>query len=89
MLTELRAAKEQIKVGDYVTVVKWVGVTDRSYVGNVLKVKAVDAPFYAVKDIRYERQSLISLHGDHVVLKKLSDDYVKAFLPDDAATSDK
>ena len=37
------------KVGDFVTVVRWINETDKSYIGSVMEIKAIDHPFVIVK----------------------------------------
>lgn len=61
-------------VGDWITVLNWIGVVDYSYVGDPLLVVAVDAPFLAVQ----RRRDTFNIDTRQVVLMRLSSEYVEA-----------
>lgn len=42
---------EEIKVGDTVTAFRWIKGGDRSYVGDVMTVEAVDLPFLVARTV--------------------------------------
>lgn len=67
-----------IQVGDYVTILQWyLPHPDRSWCGDVLKVNAIDWPFYAVEEVKGFKMK-VSLDARVVDLKKLSHDFVQS-----------
>ena len=72
---------DEMKVGDYITVLNWITLQDRSYVGDTLKIIAVDWPFMRVeKDIMMNgtRKKLFEVILDlrEVEIKKLSSEMI-------------
>lgn len=65
-------------VGDCVTVLSWVGGTDRSWVGTPLKVLSVDAPFVAVVEIGPLVPMRFALDARQATLMRLSPEFVEA-----------
>lgn len=85
--------KGEIAKGHFVTVLKWLprefpavrmlgfdGGThvDRSWVGDVLEVMAVDLPFIVVEHRSASGYNPIQLNMDELVLKELSPEFVAA-----------
>lgn len=86
----------ELKVGMNVTVMSWkqregldfdgfgvktITYTDRSYVGDVLRVEAIDLPFIVVTTSSHSillRGVPIKLDTREVLLKELADAYVEA-----------
>lgn len=65
----------KVSVGEFITVVEWIGRTDRSYTNDVLKVIAVDGNL-----IRAHLQNHgmdITLNADHVKLRKVTPKFAK------------
>jgi hypothetical protein len=91
---------EDLKVGDWITVLSWKPVSppidydpcggwgggsgkalvDRSWVGDVLEVLAIDHPFVAVRTIKAGTEFRVSLDTRQVNLKLLSKEFVVACL---------
>jgi hypothetical protein len=82
---------EDLKVGDWITVLSWEPgptrivagepLTDSSYVGELLEVLAVDLPFVAVivdEERHVENMSPISLDLRRAQVQKCSAEFVKA-----------
>lgn len=73
----------EIKKGDFFTVKKWVKTNDRSYIGDIFQVQAIDLPFISASRhsgfIFKDGNMIFSL--DEVVLKKLSDEFVNSIVP--------
>lgn len=75
-----------IKVGDNVTILRWkVRTTDRSWVGDIFEVAAIDKPFYLLK-IKHGCLSTGALVvcTDDADLKVLSDEFVNSVMGKDA-----
>lgn len=70
------------EVDQFITVLEWINHRDYSYVSDVLKVKAVDYPFVVVHRLNrfHEHYDVIKLDLRRVKFKKLSLDYVGAYL---------
>ena len=67
------------KVGDFVTVVRWINKTDKSYTGNVLEIKAIDYPFIVTeRHTGWFRDKALTLSLDQVEIKPLTDKFVAA-----------
>ena len=86
--------KPKIKVGDIVTVYEWEpypsGVRDRSYVGEALKIRAIDSPFIVMERLEDRIfNSPMTLDLRMVHLKKLSKTFVKEALQDYSQQEDK
>ncbi len=71
--------EDSLKVGDYITVVRWKSLRDNSYCGDVLRVVAIDKPYLVVCCMHGAlRGHNISLSLDMVEVKPLTDAYVAA-----------
>ena len=70
------------KVGDFVTVEKWInGIKDRSFCGDVLQIKAINMPFFVVRNLSTKCiSSAIILSFDEVQVMPLTKEYVDAAL---------
>ena len=68
-----------IQVGQWFTVADWVGQTDRSWVGDVLKVQAIDWPFIVAQEFKYGTKILAPFKLDlpRVEVRPISDEYVR------------
>lgn len=66
---------DAIKVGDFITVLGW-NSQDRSFVGEPLKVLAIQLPFVAVLDLRSDYR--ISLNTREAKLVSISKEFVDA-----------
>jgi len=75
-------SNKEIKVGDFITVLRWTSCFDNSYRGDVLEVKVIDMPFISVK--RHNGfgasfgQDKITLNMEQIEIKVLA----KAFVDD-------
>jgi hypothetical protein len=91
---------EDLKVGDWVTVLSWkpAGVfnmetgeaktlTLRSFIGHPLKVLAIDLPFVAVEIAMMK--ACTSLDTRMVKLQRLSNKFVEALMPDEQKSGEK
>ena len=68
---------EELKVGDFITVVKWINSSDRSYTTSILEIKAINENLiycyvYNFCDIT----TILDLH--RVIIKKLPLDFVES-----------
>ncbi len=68
-----------LAAGMYITVVKWLNRTDRSYVGSCLKVLAEDYPFVRVRS-RVDYVGDVTLNLEEVEVRLLSDEFVQAVI---------
>lgn len=74
------------KVGDFVTVDKWISRQDRGYVGDVLEIKAINDPFIVVEryhitaNVFYAPFYRFTLNTKEVALRGLTQDFVEAYL---------
>jgi len=68
---------DDLEVGMFVTVLEWHD-DDQSYVGEVLKVMAIDAPFVAAN--RAGETECVDLDTRKLRLAQVSDEYAKAML---------
>lgn len=70
------------EIDQFITVLKWLSHTDYSYVSDILKVKAVDYPFVVVNRLNKfnDKHDVIKLDLRRIEFKKLSLDYVHAYL---------
>lgn len=73
---------EELKVGDFITVVKWLSHYDRSYVGDCLEVKAKDGEFLRVFRHKGYCEELITLNLKEIVVRRLSNSFIETFLPE-------
>ena len=87
-LNQLNIKKLEFKdlyVGKKLTVFAWVCHYDRSYVGEVLEVVCISAPFIIVKHKgKYDKvNKTTSLNMTEVILIDLSEEYIKMNLSDE------
>lgn len=54
MNEELKRQRDQIKVGDYVTILEWTQGRDNSWVGDALEVLHLEYPFIIVNVVKDE-----------------------------------
>jgi hypothetical protein len=82
-----RIEPKDLKVGQRVTVLRWLQGGDRSYVGSVLKIMAVDLPFvvfreelcrYGFRGVHSDDDAATSLRISDVEFGTISDEYVAA-----------
>ena len=76
-------SNEKLKTGDYFSVVRWTNRIDNSYVSQVLKVEVVDYPFISFsqpRDKSLPTGYVRTLSLEHIIVKKLSDEYVSNVL---------
>ncbi len=73
---------EDIQVGDKITVLKWLHRRDCSYVGEVLTVKAIYAPFVAIELGQRVHRYVTNLDSRECSFAKLSPEYVAALEPE-------
>ena len=73
---------QEVAVNDYITVLEWISCHDRSYVADVLKVKAVDLPFVVVNRLNrhHDKEDVIKLDLRELLIKQLSTDFVISYL---------
>lgn len=69
---------DEIKVGDKVTLLRWLSHKDRSWVGDLMTVKAKDYPFVVVSGDCFHGNKSHTFHIQDVVFGKPSEDFVKA-----------
>lgn len=68
---------EELKVGDFITVVKWINSSDRSYTTSILEIKAINENLiYCYEHNFCDLTTILDLH--RVIIKKLSLDFVRA-----------
>lgn len=68
---------EELKVGDFITVVEWLESSDRSWTTEVLEIKARDENLIRCYVHSYCDISTI-LNLNNVIVRKLSLDFVRA-----------
>lgn len=67
-----------VKPGMHITILRWLHVRDYSWVGDVLHVVAVNAPFIVVNLRRTHLTSRMVIDTRNVALRQLSEDFVEA-----------
>lgn len=67
-----------VKPGMHITILRWLPFRDYSWVGDILHVLAVNAPFIVVNLRRMGRTSRLIIDTRKVALQQLSDDFVLA-----------
>lgn len=73
---------EELKKGDVITVLEWVGSCDRSYVGDIMDVLCVDLPFVVVRRSPHPAsRSKLTLDSRRVVMGKPSEEHIKTVRP--------
>jgi uncharacterized protein involved in tellurium resistance len=71
-------AAEQIKVGQWLTVLNWKPDDDHSYKGDILHVKAIDLPYVAVVECLAGKKSwIVVLDTRRVDFMELDQNYIK------------
>ena len=74
---ELSPTKQEIKLGDFITVDKWLSHTYYSYCGDVLEVMLIDYPLIRVyRHSKYSSGDNITLDLRKVAVRKLSKYFV-------------
>ena len=66
------------KVGDYVTVVKWIGSTDKSYTRDVLQILCINSDLIHCQFIT--RNDFIILSTKQVELRGVAEEFVQSII---------
>lgn len=71
----------ELKIGDKVTVKKWLNSNDRSYIGDLLTVKFIADGFaWFERHNRYSKNpDKVQLNLNEVELKTVSDNFIAAY----------
>jgi hypothetical protein len=79
--TELKA--EDLKQGQFITVLRWTSHIDNSYCGDVLQVEIILLPFITVKRLNSRRKESFKLDTRNCKLAYLPMEYVDALTKQD------
>ena len=79
---EMKTNKENptVKVGEFITVVRWTAYTDNSYRGDCLEVLATDKNLLSVVRRGYRSRLRITLDLDKLIIRTLSKDFVDSVI---------
>lgn len=72
---------EEIELNSIVTILKWKSHQDRSWVGDILKVKAIDLPFVVLEFQQgWNKGNTHSFHENDVDFGMPSQEYIDAVM---------
>ena len=73
---------KKIKKGDFITVLKWIGINDNSWKGDCMEVKVVDYPTIRVKNHSSPICGTHTLNVEQLEIKHLSKEFILSVIPD-------